>query len=134
MRVKQKRFFQCGYTCTSRKLLNTVSGTNSYVTSTGYDSAGRITSRALGNTLTQTFTYNPWTVQGGRLQNISTGTLQNLAYTYDSVGNIKTITDVKNASQKQCFQYDALDRLTNATTYGDTPQGCTTRAIASKIG
>jgi RHS repeat-associated protein len=104
-----------------------VSGTNSYVTSTGYDSAGRIISRALGNTLTQTFTYNPWTVQGGRLQNISTGTLQSLTYTYDSVGNIKTIIDVKNASQKQCFQYDALDRLTNATTYGDTPQGCTTQ-------
>jgi YD repeat-containing protein len=103
--------------------LNTVIGTNPYVTSTGYDSAGRITSRALGNTLTQTFTYNPWTVQGGRLQNLTTGTLQNLTYTYDSVGNINTITDSKNASQKQCFQYDGLDRLTNATTYSDTPQG-----------
>ena len=42
------------YAYNSRMLLNTVSGTNSYVTSTGYDSAGRITSRALGNTLTQT--------------------------------------------------------------------------------
>ncbi len=115
------------YAYNSRMLLNTVIGTNSYVASTGYDSAGRITSRALGNTRTQAFTYHPWNIQGGRLQNITTGTLQNLTYTYDSVGNIKTITDVKNASQKQCFQYDALDRLTNATTYSDTPQGCTTQ-------
>ncbi len=115
------------YTYNSRMLLNSVSGTNTYVTSTGYDLAGRMTSRALGNTLTQAFTYNPWNIQGGRLQNLATGTLQNLSYTYDAVGNIKTITDARNANQKQCFQYDPLGRLTKATTYNDALQGCTSQ-------
>ncbi len=53
--------------------------------------------------------------------------LQNLSYTYDNNGNVLTIVDVKNSSQKQCFQYDGLNRLTKGTTYSDTPQGCTTQ-------
>ena len=51
--------------------------------------------------------------------------LQNLTYTYDEVGNVKTILDVINSSQKQCFTYDDLNRLTKATTYQDATQGCT---------
>jgi hypothetical protein len=32
-----------------------------------------------------------------------TSTIQSLAYTYDPVGNIKTIDDYENSNQKQCF-------------------------------
>ena len=52
-----------------------------------YDSAGRITSRALGNDLTQNFGYYLWdekasvngvqTRQGGRLKTLSTDGLNN---------------------------------------------------------
>ncbi|MCP4128061.1 MAG: hypothetical protein GY753_13495, partial [Gammaproteobacteria bacterium] len=37
-------------------------------------------------------------------------------YTYDAAGNIKTIIDANNSSQRQCFRYDELDRLTYAFT------------------
>jgi hypothetical protein len=46
-----------------------------------------------------------------------------LRYTYDSVGNVLTIQDYLNGTdpthpQTQTFQYDALDRLTNAAAAG----------------
>jgi hypothetical protein len=56
-----------------------------------------VTQRVLGSsTLTTNYTYYPWTtVNGrGRLQNISTGSLQNTSYTYRcnglSRGNFQT--------------------------------------------
>jgi RHS repeat-associated protein len=51
-------------------------------------------------------------LQSGPLTN--TTLLQNLTYTYDAVGNVKTIVDGVNSNQKQCFNYDPLDRLTAA--------------------
>jgi hypothetical protein len=53
--------------------------------------------------------------------------LQDLAYTYDAVGNVITILDGRNSSQKQCFMYNNLNRLTKGTTYTDAPKGCTTQ-------
>jgi YD repeat-containing protein len=92
-----------------------------------YDPAGRIKTLPLGNGLTPTYTYYGWTDtatvdgqvmgQGGRLKTLVTGTLQNLEYKYDKVGNVKTITD-SIASETQTYGYDALNRLTNATVTG----------------
>ena len=85
------------------------------------------------------YTYNAWNTDGGRLLNITStqvstsNTLQNLTYDYDAVGNINTILDSvrKDSSdnpQKQCFQYDALDRLLQSTaSYQEAGQGCTTQ-------
>jgi len=36
-------------------------------------------------------------------------------------GNIKTLLDTVNSSQKQCFGYDGLDRLTTAYTTSSGP-------------
>lgn len=111
------------YTYTARMMLDTVIGSNTYVSSTFYDSAGRMTSRTLGNGLTQTYTYYPWNAsgQGGRLQSISTGSLQSLTYTYDPAGNITQIQD-SVSGETQAFGYDALNRLTSATvTNGPAP-------------
>jgi hypothetical protein len=71
--------------------LNSVIGSQTYVQSAAYDAPGRVTQRVLGNNILQTnYTYYPWTtVNGqGRLQNIQTGSLQNMSYTYDAVGNV----------------------------------------------
>jgi YD repeat-containing protein len=47
-----------------------------------------------------------------------TSTQQNLAYTYDEVGNVKTITDTIWSGSRS-FQYDDLNRLKQATgTFG----------------
>jgi RHS repeat-associated protein len=129
------------YLYDSKKLLaqvNSIQGT--YMQSTLYDSASRMTDRTFGNGLAQKYIYFAWDTQGGRLDKMAAGTgawnattltfansLQKTTYTYDAVSNIKTITDASNSSQKQCFQYDDLDRLTKATTYNDSPQGCTSQ-------
>jgi YD repeat-containing protein len=87
------------------------------VTSTLYDSAGRVSNRTLGSGTVQAYTYYPWNTQGGRLQGLTAGTLENFTYTYDPVGNITQIVDSVN-TQTQTFGYDALDRLTSATVTG----------------
>jgi len=43
-----------------------------------------------------------------------------VTYSYDNGGNVTNLVDTVNSSQKQCFQYDWLDRLTGAFT-GDAP-------------
>jgi RHS repeat-associated protein len=116
----------------SRALLDSVSGTDTYISDTQYDSAGRAKSRTLGNGLTQKFIFNPWDVDGGRLDKIVAGsgtwndttklfatTLQKLSYSYDDVGNITQIDQVINFStnevETQSFGYDAIYRLTSWT-------------------
>ena len=65
-----------------------------YSLNTAYDAAGRTVSRSLGGTyqaqipvVSNSYTYYPWTQQGGRLSNLGasklstpTGSLQNLSY------------------------------------------------------
>ena len=117
------------FTYNTQMLLDRVFGTDTYVDDTWYDAAGRVTLRELGNnyTLGQTYTYYPWTQQGGRLQNLKSGialdtdSLQSLSYVYDDVGNVQSITDTNaGGTQTQTFTYDALDRLSSAVASGGT--------------
>jgi YD repeat-containing protein len=84
-----------------------------------------MTSRALGNGLTQAYDYYDWNEQvngfgqGGRLQNLTTGSLQNLTYTYDPVGNISQISN-PIASETSIYGYDELNRLTSWNLNGAT--------------
>jgi YD repeat-containing protein len=99
-----------------------VTGLAPYVSNIDYDPAGRMTSQTFGSGLTQARTYHPWNTQGGRLKTMTAGALQNLAYSYDAVGNITSIVDSVN-SQTQSFGYDFLDRLTSASASGDPASG-----------
>jgi YD repeat-containing protein len=136
-------------TYNSQGLAASLVGTNVYVQDSRYDAAGRVISRTLGSGAVQwqtQYSYYPWTTangQGrpwlphqGRLHILQSGPLtnttllQNLTYTYDAVGNVKTIVDGVNSNQKQCFQYDPLGRLTRATISADPVQLCTTPAGA----
>jgi RHS repeat-associated protein len=88
-----------------------------------------MTSRALGNGLTQTYDYYDWNEQvngfgqGGRLQNLTTGSLQNLTYTYDPVGNIMQIVNLDSINpETNAYTYDELDRLESWTLNGGTPE------------
>lgn len=106
------------YDYNDRMLLESVIGTDAYVTSTAYDSAGRIDLRALGNGLTQNYTYYNWNEQangvgqGGRLKNLTVDSLQNLNYLYDPAGNITQIVDAV-AGETNTYGYDTLNRLTS---------------------
>jgi YD repeat-containing protein len=103
------------FTYTPQMLLDSVVGTSTYLNSSRYDAAGRLTQHVLGNGLTQNYTYNDWDTQGGRLDTLATGTLQDLTYSYDNAGNILSIVDDVNGPQTQSFAYDTLQRLTNAS-------------------
>ena len=93
--------------------VDNVSGTSTYVQSTVYDAAGRITSRSMAGG-TELFTYNPWNTNLGLLSGHQVGSLMNLSYTYDDNGNIQSITN-SNDSPARTFTYDALNRLQTAT-------------------
>jgi hypothetical protein len=77
-----------------------VTGTSTYVQSSTYDSASRVTQRVLGaNILRQDYTYRPWNVQGGRLQTLSATRvsggviLENFAYAYRCNGKSRVGAD-----------------------------------------
>ena len=91
----------------------------SYLTGTVVNANGRISERSFGNGTTTNLTYNDWLTGGSQLSTLhsgQSGSLLNLNFTYDSVGNITSITDNLNNSQVQTFTYDSMDRLTTAST------------------
>ena len=122
-------------TYNTRMLPISVTGDESYVTYMVYDTAGRLTSRTLGNGVMQKYLFKPWSVEGGRLDKIVAGSggwnpdtqlfpnmLQKLSYGYDLVGNVTDIEQVidfeYNVVQTQSFTYDALNRSTEASATG----------------
>jgi RHS repeat-associated protein len=109
--------------------VNSLSGSGvSYVSSTTYNARGQVVEQRLdtgSNGLTRQYEYDANTMRLLTLRSGVSGpytNLQNLSYTYDAVGNIASLVDGVNSSQRQCYQYDALDRLTHAFT-GNA--GCT---------
>ena len=92
-----------------------------YVTNVEYNVHGQITQVEYGNGVVTDYTYDPLTLRLTRLatSNQQQATIQDLSYTYDSVGNILTITDAVNTAN-QTFEYDDLNRLveSDGETYG----------------
>lgn len=112
------------YTYNSVGQMSGVVGTNTYASSATYNPAGQLTQLAQPG-ITRQRVYETNTM---RLSVVKAGTAspwnnrQNLIYTYDNAGNVTSLVDTQNSSQKQCFQYDYLYRLTGAFT-GNS--GCT---------
>ena len=83
------------------------------------DAEGHLRQQTYGNNLV---TQQTWNVQTGRLTGIVAGAgnaVQNLAYQYDTVGNLITRTD-SNQFVTETFTYDNLNRLTSSTINGDS--------------
>ncbi len=80
------------------------------LTGMAYNATGQITEKKYSNGITTAFTYNPL---NQRLTGISSSGLQDLSYTYDNAGNIKSITDAVTGRTER-FDYDDLDRLVTA--------------------
>ena len=100
-------------------------GASTYVyADTTYDVLGRLDYMRFGNDYRTDYVYYPLTQQGGRVQQIKTGTSGNptatqyLAYQYSGVGNVTQIVDHKNGPQTMTFGYDNLNRLTSASASG----------------
>ncbi len=76
-----------------------------------YNALGKITEKTFDNGLTTEYTYD---TDDFRLNAIETGSIQDLSYTYDNVGNVGT--RVNNLTSKtETFTYDDLDRLETAS-------------------
>jgi len=84
--------------------------TNDIITNIVYNTNGTVSSINYANGIITTKEYNV----KGALSNLNIGTLKQLSYTYDNIGNITTITDLLDSSKTKTFAYDALYRLTNA--------------------
>ncbi len=114
------------YTYNSVGQINAVSSiSGTYASSASYNPAGQLTQLAQPG-ITRQRVYESNTQ---RLSVVKAGTnsptwdnRQNLTYSYDNAGNVTSLVDGQNSSQKQCFQYDYLYRLTGAFT-GNS--GCT---------
>ncbi|MDP8265860.1 MAG: SpvB/TcaC N-terminal domain-containing protein [Candidatus Aceula meridiana] len=90
-------------------------GDEIFIRNVEYDAPGQITKIEYENGMMTTYTYEEDTL---RLQKILTinpegEAIQDLEYSYDSVGNIKMIVDSVN-TDSQYFSYDALNRLIQA--------------------
>jgi RHS repeat-associated protein len=113
---------QVQYSYNTQGLLNQVRSitySSDYVTNLDYNPRSQVTKRVLGNGLTTDYTYSDATHACPRNNNfrpctIITSTLQNLTYAYDNVGNVAGITDSVGVAT-QTFGYDALNRLTSAS-------------------
>ena len=89
------------------------------VSSFAYAPHGQVATTTFGNGASTTRTFNPYALY--RLSQLQTfgqgGTIQNLNYSYDSVGNITQIENVANTNTFAVtnFSYDQLNRLTLAS-------------------
>jgi len=108
------------YTYDAGGLLQSATGfkdrvTYNYLNYLGYDHFGQRVYMELGNKTKTRYQYDPLT---RRMSNLQTegkdGKLQDIAYTYDDVGNILSITDSARNSVTQNFTYDGLYRLVAA--------------------
>lgn len=80
------------------------------VTKLDYNPAGQTILKNYANGKSTSYTFDP---VNQRLKGIQTVGAQNLSYSYDNVGNIKTIAD-GFGGMTETFGYDDLDRLTSA--------------------
>jgi hypothetical protein len=92
--------------------LNSIRG---FLSSINYNSYGKMINKTYNNGLVTSFEYDSLS----RISRIQTGNIQNLSYSYDAVGSIKTINDSKN-NLFYSMNYDNLDRLLDTVVLNST--------------
>ncbi|MFJ4964309.1 polymorphic toxin-type HINT domain-containing protein [Streptomyces sp. NPDC088729] len=113
-----------------------LSGASKYLLAASYTGLGQVGQLQLGTSaaegtkrvfLTQTYEEGTGRLLNAAVDDQTRGPVQDLAYTYDQVGNVTAITDNANIGtgvDRQCFTYDAYRRLADAWTPKTT--GCST--------
>ena len=120
--------FAIRHSYNSRGYITSVSeegGATVYWQPNSVDAEGQITEQTFGNGVVTTKSFDPRT---GRIDGISTvfGTtsIQDLAYDFDTLGNLKMRGDLRQG-REETFLYDGLNRLTSTTLIDTNPGGGT---------
>ena len=105
-------------TYNARGLFESLSGMDTYVSTTDYNAAGQVDLQTLGNGVQTNYTYQD---QSERLERILVGkpaylALVDLTYTYDNLGNVTQVDDGVH-DEVRSYVYDDLDRLVFADVY-----------------
>jgi RHS repeat-associated protein len=121
---------------------STLGGLNGYTQNITYTALGQVAQETIGsnNNASITNTYDPHTgaITDSRLVNtaVSSTPLDESSYAYDASGNPTSQTEIRNGAQNetQCYNYDALDRLTQAwTTNSANASSCGTQPTSSNV-
>jgi len=119
-----KAYNNIGAMVTSNAITISVIVPNVYIKATDYNANGQITQIQYGNGVTTAYTYDPLNFRLMRIytSNTQAQVIQDLKYTYDSIGQVLSIKDNVNtgtASMNQTYAYDDLNRLVSASgSYG----------------
>ncbi len=97
------------------QLLNASTGA-AYWTAVSVDGRGNVTGATYGNGVSLANSYDAPTghLTGIMSTSAAAGTIQNLSYQFDTLGNLLSRTDSIQAIQ-ETFQYDTLNRVTSST-------------------
>ena len=102
------------YTYTGPQLQSVQEGSTTYARYSGFNALGQPSTLTLGNGTTTSYTYDSRNYRLKTLRTVKSSTvLQNLGYTFDTAGNVTSLTDPRHGTQT--FAYDDLNRLTQAT-------------------
>ena len=109
------------YTYNRQGGIDGIVGNRTYVNNVTYSATGQMLSLTYGNGTVTNYQYDPKTLRLMHLATQDSGLtkLQDLSYTFDNIGNVKTLTDASPAgTNTQSFEYDDLYRLTKSTGAG----------------
>ncbi|MET7610779.1 polymorphic toxin-type HINT domain-containing protein [Streptomyces seoulensis] len=115
------------------------SGAVNYVTDTAYSLTGKPLQYTLQNgakftQVTNSYEWGTQRLSSSRVDRQDVpGVDKSATYAYDEAGNIHAITDVsRDGTDNQCFQYDYLDRLTEA--WAQNTSACATTPSTNALG
>ena len=92
----------------------------------------------MGNDVVQTYDYNLWTTQGGRLDTFTSGAsidpLLTIDYGYDALGNITgLIYNSDSLTESRVYNFDELNRLRTVTIGGTPSEAISYNAASGNI-
>lgn len=120
------------------------SGANNYTDTIKYTDLGQVATQQLGyGTALDAVVNNTYDPTTGRMTdsqiinpNVTSTPINDTSYSYDKSGQITSQTDVRQGSETetQCYNYDQLDRLTQAWTTGTAASSCSTAPSSTTVG
>ncbi|WP_280717952.1 RHS repeat-associated core domain-containing protein [Kitasatospora sp. MAP5-34] len=126
-------------------LPNSLGSTYGYAQGVIHDAYGRVQQQTIGSATSEGYITDQYDLHTGRLtdqlvtRQLATPTnVDEQAYTYDLSGNITKQISTRLGStstvETQCYQYDTLDRLSQAWTASDSCAATPTAAAHSNVG